>query len=152
MIMLAMRVSRWLPDAFHERPVDLDDVDRQVRQVAQRGVARPEVVDGDRDAQALQQLQLTEHRLGVAHQGGLGDFDHDAFGGKSGALQRLRDELREVRLLKLAHRDVDRDVDFVVATQRRVKSRHLVERGVEHPCAKRLDLAGLLGELDEARR
>ena len=40
-----------LGHVVHERLVDLDDVDREAAQVAQRRVARAEVVEGDADAQ-----------------------------------------------------------------------------------------------------
>ncbi len=38
-------------EASHERRVDLDDVDRQLAQVGERGVASAEVVDGQPDAE-----------------------------------------------------------------------------------------------------
>ncbi len=41
-------------DVLHEGAVDLDDVDAELAQVAERGVAGAEIVDGDAAAEILQ--------------------------------------------------------------------------------------------------
>ena len=63
-------------EAVDERLGHLQDVDREAAQVAQRRVARPEVVDGQPHAERLQRGQPLDRRLGVVHQHGLGDLQH----------------------------------------------------------------------------
>src|SRR5690606_4728755 len=47
--------SRPTMDRADERPVDLELVDRQVRERGERGIAGPEIVDGQTDARLPQQ-------------------------------------------------------------------------------------------------
>ena len=43
--------------AAHERPVDLEHVDREPVEVAERGISGPEVVDREPDAERLERAQ-----------------------------------------------------------------------------------------------
>jgi hypothetical protein len=60
--------------AGHERPVDLELVDREPLEVRQRGVAGAEVVDRQADPEALQLGQGGAGGLDVLHQHRLGDL------------------------------------------------------------------------------
>ena len=62
-------------DRARERAVDLEAVDRELLEVGERGVAGPEVVDGDSDAELLDRLQPTRGLAGIAHERGLGHFE-----------------------------------------------------------------------------
>ncbi|MDZ7733684.1 MAG: carotenoid oxygenase family protein [Acidimicrobiia bacterium] len=61
-------------EAPHERPVDLQHVHRELAEIAQRRVARPEVVDDEVDAQVPQSSQCLVGHLDVVHQHALGDL------------------------------------------------------------------------------
>src|SRR5829696_1133559 len=54
-------------EPLHERAVDLEDVDREPVQVAERGVAGAEVVDGQPRPQALELAQDRQDGLAVDH-------------------------------------------------------------------------------------
>jgi len=45
-------------DALHERAVDLEGIDREPLEVAERGIAGAEVVDGELDPEGLEGLEL----------------------------------------------------------------------------------------------
>src|SRR5436190_1283464 len=64
-------------DRADERPIDLQDVDRELPQVAERRVPGAEVVDRQPDAQATQLVQpLGSHRR-VLHEHGLGHLQYE---------------------------------------------------------------------------
>ena len=67
-----------LVDARDERTVDLQQVDRDLAQTGQRGVARAEVVDRDAEAAAVKLPQDLLRAIGVDHGRGLRDLDDDA--------------------------------------------------------------------------
>ena len=76
------RVVRIRPEPGDEAAVDLDLVDGKALEVAHRGVAGAEVVDGQTDPDLVQPLRRARH-LGV-HQRRLGELEH----------QRLRADTR----------------------------------------------------------
>ena len=57
-----------------ELAVDLEHVDRQAVEVGERGVAGPEVVDGDADAEASDPVEDLDRPGEVVHHGALGDL------------------------------------------------------------------------------
>src|SRR5205814_121608 len=72
-------------DPFDERAVDLDHVDGQAPQLAQRREARAEVVDRDAHAGRAEGLELRADALaarGLVDQAGLGDLDAEAARGE----------------------------------------------------------------------
>ena len=89
--------------------VDLDHVDREAAQVAERRVAGAEVVDGEAHAERLQVEQRLDRRLDVVHQHALGDLEDRAARVEAGlGAGRPRTVSIEVGLAELAGRDVDR--------------------------------------------
>ncbi len=69
-------------DPAHEGAIDLEAIDREAAQVAERGVAGAEIVERDLEAAASQTL---DHRgdgddARVIDQGALGDLDFDSLG------------------------------------------------------------------------
>ena len=66
----------------HEGPVDLDPADRKAVEVAERGIARAEIVERDADAKLAQPVQRPQRRLVIAEQGGFGDFQFQPAGGQ----------------------------------------------------------------------
>jgi hypothetical protein len=55
-------------DLVDEELVDLDDVDRKAAQIAQRGVAGSEIVEGETHTQRLDGPQLAGRLFDVVHQ------------------------------------------------------------------------------------
>ena len=55
-------------DVLHERAVDLDLVEGEALQVAERGIAGAEVVHGDAHAELAQLVERGERRLAVLQQ------------------------------------------------------------------------------------
>src|SRR5207244_10754455 len=60
--------------AVDERAVDLERIDGQRRQVAQRRIAGAEVVDGKRDAHVMQRREGRDGVLAAVHDAALGYF------------------------------------------------------------------------------
>ena len=77
-------------DAVDERLGDLEDVQRQRVQVAQRRVARAEVVERQAHAELAQRVQRRDAALGVLEQLALGDLEHEVDGRDAGVLDRAR--------------------------------------------------------------
>ena len=81
-------------DALHEAGIELEQVDRQVLQLGHRGEARPEVVDGDLDAERLEPPQDARRLLGLLQHGVFGDLDAQALAGdalvRAGSSPRTR--------------------------------------------------------------
>src|SRR5262249_42018510 len=90
----------------NERSVDLEGIDRQPRQVAQRGIAGAEIVDRDAYPHLLDGAQLPDVALDVLHEEALGDLQVEAV-----RLARMRGDLApqhiyEIRLCELDRRYV----------------------------------------------
>src|SRR5688500_12929588 len=80
-----------------ERAVDLEDLYRQLGQIAERRVAGAEVVDGDVDAQAAQGVQLLDVGVDVVHHHAFRELDVDA-GRRYAAADRLFHQAHEAAL------------------------------------------------------
>jgi len=84
-----------------EGPVDLDDVERQASQRRERGVAGPEVVDGQVDAVLAQLGEYRDCAVVLLHQDALGHLEAQVAGVQSGRAEGGADELGEVGLAQL---------------------------------------------------
>ena len=94
---------------LHEGAVDLDLVERERAQVAQRRVAGAEIVHGDAHAEFPQPMQGLQ-RLGVLlQQHALGDLHLQPLGRQARSRQRRDDRLDQPVALELRGRDVHRD-------------------------------------------
>ena len=132
--------------AANEALVDLDLVERRVLQIAERGIAGPEVVEREPHAQ---QLQLREHvRRGIfiAQEDRLGQFQFQPLGLQAGMGQRLGDHRGKARIAELRGRHVDRH-PHAARPGRRFGAGPL-----EHPIAQRADQVGFLGNRNEHPR
>jgi hypothetical protein len=67
--------DRVVAEVRHEGPVDLDDVDGELVEVAERGVAGAEVVERDHGAEILQVVEHDQRPFAVAGENALGDRD-----------------------------------------------------------------------------
>ena len=133
-------------DPPHEGPVDLEVVDREPAQVAQRRVPGTEVVEGELNAQRLQLAQPRDGSVDVGHGGGLGDLQDKPVGGQPRHLESLGHDVDEAGLLQLAGGDVDAHVRTSGQLRRGEAGR------AEHPLTDRGDLAARLGVFDEVDR
>src|SRR3712207_983988 len=93
----------------HEAPVDLELVDRETLQVGQRGIAGAEIVDGQADAEIPQCVELCLHVRAALHERALRDLKLEV----AGRQPRFREDglqaLKEIGLLELPAREIDRD-------------------------------------------
>ena len=128
-----------LGDVGDEAAVDLDLVEREALQIAQRGVAGAEIVERDPDPDGAKLVQNGERRLVVANEHGLGDFKLEPAGGEARRRQRRHDFQRQGAALELNRRDVDREPDIVRP------GRGFRASGGQYPLAERVDQAGFLG-------
>src|SRR5947208_17156620 len=86
------RVLRVVLDALDEGAVDLDHVDREAPQLAERREAGAEVVDGDSHPELVQLLELGPRPLaGMAFvdKRGLGDLEPEEEGRQLRRIERL---------------------------------------------------------------
>src|SRR5262249_7282476 len=67
-----------LRQVANERTVDLDLVEREAAQIAERRITGTEVVHGDADSEATQLMQGRKRRLAVLQQHRLGDLELEA--------------------------------------------------------------------------
>ena len=137
-------------DLPHEGLVDLELVEGETLEVGEAGIAGAEVVDGDRDAQRLELIELPGDLLDVAHHHALGELEGQQAGGDVVAAQGRGDAVDEVGAAELQRRDIDRH-----RHQRQAGSAPGGELGahrVEHPLAEAEDQAALLGDGYEAPR
>ena len=86
-----------ISDVADEAAVDLDLVEREALQIAQRGKAGAEIVERDAHADGAELMQDGERGLVVMDQHRLGDFDLQPVGRQAGGGQRARDPQRQRR-------------------------------------------------------
>jgi len=65
---------------MHELLIDLHDIDRESAQIAERRMARAEVVDGDAHAHVAQLLQRRDGAVAVLHGRAFRDLDDQILG------------------------------------------------------------------------
>ena len=106
---------RVLVDADDERAVDLQRRQRDLVQMSQRGVARPEVVEGQRDAGLAQLVGDLASGVEVGQQAVLGDLDDQLVGRKVVPRNGIGQLSGQVEVDNLVWRDVDRDLQPVMA-------------------------------------
>ena len=129
--------------ALHEAAIDLDGRKLELPQIAERGIARPEIVERDRTAQRHHLLKRIAGHAGVTQEDALGHFHLEPFGAQARRRQRLHHLGMEAGFEQLFGRDVDIDLDVF-----RPVARFLA--GLAHdPAADRHDQPGILGERDE---
>ena len=130
----------------HEGPVDLQNVHRELPQIGQRRVPGAEVVDGDLDAQLLQEVEPAHRGDGVPHEGGLGDFEDEHGGVETVGGERATDVVEELVGVELPHGDVDPDAGVVPLP---MPGGRFPAGLVEHPTADVDDEPSLFEHRDE---
>src|SRR5882724_9646928 len=138
-------------DALDEAAVDLQRVDGELVQVAERAVSGAEVVEIDADAHRPQ----LGHGLGdvgvVVHQQGLGHFQAQRARGKPGVPQHVRHQREQAGRLELARAEVHADLELRVA-ELFLPLLHLPAGLPDHPGADLHDQPRLLRQRDEFQR
>src|SRR6185437_14740539 len=135
-----LRIAAEIDD---EGAVDLDLVERERLQIAQRGIARAEIVHRDAHAERLQAAQQRQTSIEVLDQHTLGDFELEPAGRKPGFEQDRMDEADKIAVHELRRRQVDGDL------QRLRPQGGLATGLAQDPFAHLDDQAALFGNRDE---
>ena len=144
----------WRPrvHVLHERLRDLDDVERQRAQVAERRVAGAEVVEREPDAHRTKLPEARQARVGVLEQLALGDLEHEEGRDRS----RPRPAPRAPSSVSSGSLELDGGevhVDGCGSPGSRLLPGARLHAGLlEHELPQRDDQAGLLGERHELAR
>ena len=133
-------------DVLDEALVDLDLVERERAQIAERRVARPEIVQRNLDAKILDLVQPFERELRIRHQHGLGDLEFQPVRRDIVGSERVDDRRHQRRRMDLQRRNVDRHLHMIR------QARRFRQRSADHPLAHARDQAIVLGEFDELVR
>src|SRR5438270_12523919 len=91
-----------------EGPVDLECLNRQLREIPEGGVTGAEVVDGNPQAEVAHMVEFADVFLDVLHDEALGELQIDSRGSDT-FLDRLCDGLNEIVLPQLNRGNVDCD-------------------------------------------
>ena len=105
-------------DVLDERAVDLDLVERERAQIAERGISGAEIVHRDAHAERAQLMQHGDDRLVVLQQHRLGDLQLQPVRRKSRRGERLRHGRDQSAVAELHRREVHRDLDRVRPARR----------------------------------
>src|SRR5262249_8000549 len=126
--------------------VDLDCIERETPQIAERRVAGPEVVESDVDPDLVELMKTAEYEFTLAQQRRLGDFQFEPVRGEPGSGEGRNDAVSELTAIGLDRGNVHRDAH-------RVRPRGSGRTGfAQHPFPNGRDQLRLLGDRDEFAR
>ena len=134
----------------HERPVDLDGVQRQVAQQPERGPPGAEVVQRDLAAELAQRREPSRRLGGVAQRDPLGDLEAEQPRVPAAGREHPAQVLDQLVVDQLGGRDVQRDDDPVGGVGE--GRDHVVQRALEDEQAELADQRPALGGLDDLVR
>jgi hypothetical protein len=130
----------------HERSVDLDLVERETAQKAQRRIAVAEIIHRNSDSEVAKPVQDFKCRLAVFEEYGFGDLKLQSLGRKSTLGQRRHNRRHEFAIPELSGRQVHRDRELARPMC------GVLTGSAKHPVPQRNDQAGFLGKRDELAR
>src|SRR5918995_6687479 len=130
----------------HELPVDLELVELEAAQMAQRRLPLAEVVERQPDAERAQPPQDRERALRIGRDQVLGDLERQPLRRAATPLQRAADLLGEVEVEQVRRPQVDGHPEL------RPERRHLFQRAVEDEGGQRAREPALFGERQEMSR
>jgi hypothetical protein len=130
-------------DVADEAAIDLDLVEREALQIAQRGEAGAEIVERNAHADGAELMQDCQRRLVVTDQHRLGDFDLQPARLQSGSRERAHDPQRQRLAFQLDRRDVDGNANVGRP------SGGFGAGGPEHPIAELVNKSGIFRHRDE---
>ena len=99
--------------AANEALVDLDLVERRLFQIAERAVAGAEIVERQAHAKRFQLGEGLIGRIAFGQEHAFGDLQLEPIGADARLARVLGDHVRDVRIVELERRQVDRDADMV---------------------------------------
>src|SRR5437870_8151832 len=100
-------------EVLDEAAVDLQLVEGEALQIAQRGVARAEIVERDAHPERAQRMQQLERGVAAFEEDRFGDLDLEPRRSEAAVGKRAEDGFVERAAMKLDRRDVDRDADVL---------------------------------------
>src|SRR5580704_17852378 len=130
----------FLAEFVDERAIDLDLVERETAQIAQRRITSAEVVHADFDAEIAHLVQRIENGAVVLQQDRFGYFQFEARRRQTRLAERGNNRQRKRRITELNCRKIDRDRDLVRPCNGVFASLP------EHPFAERHDQPDFLGD------
>ena len=133
----------------HEGAVDLEFVDRQLSQLGQRRVTRPEIVDREPYACHAQQFHVARRGAGVAHHRAFRDLEDEARRGDAVPGEEAQYRIAESRVDDVACREVHGHVEDEVIL---LPFGHLVDCGAQYPVRQLARSARLLCQRHELAR
>src|SRR5262249_40113936 len=96
----------------NECTIDLDLIEREAAEIAERGIAGAEVVERNADAELLELVQDRQRVLAVLHEDPLGDFELEPVRRQSRFGENPRHSVDQVGSGKLHRRQIDRDLEM----------------------------------------
>src|SRR5262249_14456637 len=135
-----------LDHARDESAVDLDLVEGEAAQVAERRIARAEIVHRNAHAKALELVEDRERAIAVLHEDPLGDLELEAIGRQTGYRQNASDRFVQIGSRELDRRQVDRNTKVA-----RPGARSAARLG-QRPLTELQDQAGVFRYRDEHTR
>src|SRR3569623_1790637 len=131
-----------------EGAVDLESLDREALEIAQRRIARAEIVDGEAHAHAVERGDIVARDLVALHQHALGDLELEQLGFERRQMQDMHHLLTQTEIAELPARQVHGDAQRAVLLPRRGPAAGLFQ----DPVADRHDEAGRFEQWDEFER
>ena len=132
-----------------EALIHLQLADRELTQVAQRRVARAEIVDRQMDAEFVELLNRRTRAGRLEEQRRLGDLECERSGVHAVLRQIPGDSSREVRIQEVMRREVHRQREVVTAV---LEVAQFDDALCEHGVGQLLDQTRVLGDSDEVDR
>ena len=132
-----------------EGAIDLEQIEGETMQVAERGEAGAEVVDAEADAKRFELGEDADGVFGVGHADALGDLETEGVGIDAGVVEDLLDLLDEVGSSELPCGEIDADRERLRARELLVPAVHGAAGLAEDPGVEEEDEAGVLGDADE---
>ncbi len=139
----------WRQGSADEATVELGASSGRSRRQA-RGLADAKVVQRDAHSGPRQRVERRVGDLGIVHDGGLGDLDHQLPRRDPARTNTSKISSARPRRLSCTPRDVDRHLHGAHRQPGVAPAAQLVDGLVQDPAAQRLDQAVLLGQRNEA--
>ena len=112
-------------DLAHEAAVDLEEVDREVLEITERGQAGAEVVEREAAAELAQRLDEAVRLAEARYRCGLGDLEADLGSVQAASVELVDDEGQELVIAQALAGEIDRAAQQVLP---------LVGLGFSLPC------------------
>ncbi len=139
-------------EAHDKRSIDLEIVERETMQVAERRITGSKVVDTQLHAQRAQLLEHQCRRLCVLHDHALGDLELQAVRTQLAVFERFFDPFQQIRLRNLSRRKVHTQAQRAVTRRIELPLPHVRASFIQHPLANRNDQTSLFSNGNKVSR